>query len=140
MLREHSTNSVVQIESDEAAARCARGIQIQLVRRNFEAAHDLIESFERECVHPRDTESDVPDDVREIPLAQTGLSVRNLNRLERAGVVFVGDLLDTPPDYLLGLRGVGMTFVGQVTHALLGLGIVWPPPSAVETGGDDGCA
>ncbi len=67
--------------------------------------------------HQRDMEQKL-----ELSTAQIGLTVRTTNCLEEKGIFTVKDLLNTPPNELLGITNFGEKTLDEVFQALSKIG------------------
>lgn len=74
----------------------------------------------------------IPGRIEESPLefalAETSLSVRTLNALDKAGILTVKELLETPEEFLLDLKNFGHKALKEIHRAMKDLGIKYEPP------------
>ena len=98
---------------DYMAKRISKRIAIHFQRGNFEAARravDYAETLTQD--HPN-----AP--LNTLPLAQTPMSSRTLNLLQRNGVVFIGDLVGRGEEWVLGLAGGGRGALREIRNILI---------------------
>ena len=95
------------------ADRIGERISIHLQRGNFEAARRAVDYAETLIQdHP-------VAPLNDMPLAQTPMSSRTLNLLERNGVLLVGDLVGKGEEWVLGLSGGGTGALAEVRAILI---------------------
>mgnify|MGYP003661675738 CR=1 FL=1 len=95
------------------ADRIGERISIHLQRGNFEAARRAVDYSETLIQdHPASP-------LNDMPLAQTPMSSRTLNLLERNGVLFIGDLVGKGEEWVLGLSGGGTGALAEVRNILI---------------------
>ena len=113
-----------------ALALCLGKIEVSLRKwpPEFDAAHAAIGMFSTEC----DEQKQKPDeDQLEMPLSQSGLSVRTTNFLEREGILTVGQLLLTRREDLLAMRRIGRATLEEIFLTLERLGFQLPPADEI---------
>lgn len=95
------------------AKRISERIAIHFRRGNFEAARRAVDYAETLTqAHPN-----AP--LNDMPIAQTPISERTLNLLERNGVVFIGDLVGKGEDWVLSLSGGGEGALREIRKILI---------------------
>lgn len=95
------------------AHRIGLRVSVHLRRGNFEAARRTIDYAETLVQHhPR-----AP--LYEMPLAQTPMSSRTLNLLERNGVILIGDLVGRGESWVLSLSGGGTGALSEIRKVLM---------------------
>jgi len=97
---------------EHVAKRISHRILIHFQRGNFEAARRAIDYAETLTQdHPN-----AP--LNKMPIAQTTISSRTLNLLERNGVLLIGDLVGRGEDWVLGLSGGGIGALREIREIL----------------------
>lgn len=95
------------------AIRIGLRVSVHLQRGNFEAARRTIDYAETLIQHhPR-----AP--LFSMPLAQTPMSSRTLNLLERNGVILIGDLVGRGEGWVLSLTGGGSGALSEIRKILM---------------------
>lgn len=112
----------------------ARRIECEFRARNFGAARELVDQFEREASGATPAMHQRPSDPTELALAETPLSARTCGMIERRfGILFVGQLLELRLDDVLAQRGFGMSIVEEMSRAMTALGLMWPRMPGVQS-------
>lgn len=74
----------------------------------------------------------------DLPLAETELSVRVINTLEKRGIFLVRNLLTQTRDMLLDIANFGDKTMTEITDVIVGLGLeppkAWEKPKAPRKG------
>lgn len=109
-----------------ALAQCLATIEVALgkVPPELDAGHAAIEHYAGEVTRL----STPPDDVKTLPLAESGLSVKTVNFLEAEGIETVGDLLMQRREDLKKLPRIGRATLEEIFLCLQRLGFKLPPP------------
>lgn len=95
----------------EQAEMYSRRVEVLLLADCFESAHAVIDLAELESIES------VNYDL-ETRLAETSISPRNLNLLERRGIFTLGDLLKTSPSDLASTPNIGRKTIDTLRETL----------------------
>lgn len=97
-----STLSDCKPQDVERAERFATMVAIHLARGEWDGAHAAVSAAHRDWLDAQPRKN-----VRETPLVDTGLPMRECNALERFGVMTIGQLAECSMDELRGVAGLG---------------------------------
>lgn len=96
------------------AAEFGRRVQHLLAGGNFSVAHTVIDEAELSIQNMPNTPLNIT------PLAQTRLPERIVNALDRAGIMFIGDLAGVEEKYILAkIPGCGPKSVDAIREVLI---------------------
>lgn len=107
----------------DRAQRTARMVELKISQREWAAAHAAVDAARNEYLEAEDPAYD----PLELPLAETGLSVRTVNALERMGVMTLGQLAATDTADILCQPNVGASTLKEINMTLDAYGLYVPP-------------
>lgn len=127
--------------SDEDIRRAdlaAEKVRVKVSDRDYAAAHAAIERAHVDLLTSEADQRKHKLDPQSIPVSEIGLELRVVNYLESAGIITLGQLLETRRETLLAIPSFGATYlvqtIRQVRLTLEQYGLYSPPD---ETAGQN---
>ena len=117
-------------ENIEALCAAVAQVEIQLQRGNWDAAHHAINRYRADIEHK--TRELSYREKLQMPLAETGLDYRTVERLEGAGVMYVSQLVKLTPHHIFAIDSCGPATLERIVACLAELGMTLKGMEAKE--------